>query len=67
MEDRGQTDRIITPTRAGLRQCRWPLGSEPDPPSTAVFSSLAAIITITGICLQCFDAVGWAAGMASGL
>jgi len=24
-------------------------------------------VSITVLCLQCFDAVGWAAGMASGL
>ena len=24
MEDRGQTDRITTPTRAGFRRCGWP-------------------------------------------
>ena len=24
LDDRGQTVRIITPTRAGLRRCRWP-------------------------------------------
>jgi len=23
VEDRGQTDRVITPTRAELRRCRW--------------------------------------------
>ena len=24
IEDQGQTDRVTTPTRAGLRRCRWP-------------------------------------------
>ena len=24
VEDRGQTDRIATPTRPGLRRCHWP-------------------------------------------
>jgi len=23
IDDRGQTDRVITPTHAGLRRCRW--------------------------------------------
>ena len=25
------------------------------------------LVTLLGLCLQCFDAVGWAAGRASGL
>jgi len=35
----------------------------------AVFSStwLSSVSLICGHCLQCFDAVGWAAGRASGL
>ena len=24
VKNRGQTDRVTTPTRAGLRRCRWP-------------------------------------------
>ena len=42
-----------------------------DKQSTVVVKQLVTIIyfSITGIllCLQCFDAVGWAAGRASGL
>ena len=32
-----------------------------------VFMSIFSISVFSALCLQCFDAVGWAAGRASGL
>jgi len=35
--------------------------------TTQIMTAVITVVGATNICLQCFDAVGWAAGRASGL
>ena len=63
--DHAATRRHATPLRPGRRQRRRSIRRAPGQRSGLVLQLLCNYIS--EFCLQCFDAVGWTAGMASGL